>query len=1086
MRVNGVDLRNVRQVDDAALARFDGLSHLLSLNLRGTGITGDAGQHIRLHASLDGLEVSDTSFGDAGVDQLAALNHLRSFSGGNTPVTDRGAQSLARIKSLRWVTLYSTPITDAAIGYLSKLPLERLSVEVTRVTDAAMKDLQSCQTLRYLSIRETALSDAGVALIAHLPLETLFLRDTRITDRSVETLAGMKSLTKLTLSDPPITQADYEKLKQALPRCDIEWSPSTKPAVAASAASAPKVPFNQALERKAAEWVFSVGGKVEIVVSGNKPALLDRADDLPAQSFAVSAVELGRGRLVNDQSLANLDGLSGLKRLTLWETEITSNAAAHIRLHPSLSSLNVADTVFGDAGIEQIAGVTPLVVFQANGTPISDRGAQGLARMKKLHNLYLFNTQITDAGATYLSELPLERLGLQGTRITDASLKQLVKCTRLQYLSLDRTAVGDAGIALVARLPVLRELELHETRITDRSVEVLGSMKSLAKLTLSDPPISQAACDKLRAALPGCKIGLSQTAATVPASAPASVVPLERSNRLAVPPDSERQKAADAVKEVFGDEIAHAKKPEDKQALAEKLLKKAQETRDEPASAYAMLEQAQSLAIDSADAPLLAKIVTELGSRFEVEPLELLAGDLEKANQKSHPSAAFKGVAETALEQVDDALAVDQFPLAKRLSDVALSAGRKAKDPAVLKSAIDRNKGMATIKQQWEAAEEAKAVLAKTPDDPDANLAVGRYLCFVKGDWPAGFAKLAKGSDGVLKDLGAKSAADPQDAAGQADLGEAWAKAADAARGKSKAELQAAARYWLAKALPAATGLAKAKIEQHMKQLGSAGGRTSSSRVSRRPAAGTLAQQLARDRAAAEWVLGLRGKVGIMAPYLAGEQTVELLSELPPQPFALVNVELFQNKQLNDAELKHLEGLTNLTKLRLEASPIGDAGLEHLKDLTSLQVLDLSTTQITDAGLVNLRGLTNLFSLSFGNRPPITSAGLESIKDLKNLTKLVLVNTRINDAGLAVLKNFPQLQILRLDFTPVTDAGLDRLAVLPQLTELYLGDTKITDAGLPKLYVHRNLKLLFFRNVKLSDAAIGKLQAALPQCKINF
>ena len=64
-----------------------------------------------------------------------------------------------------------------------------------------------------------------------------------------------------------------------------------------------------------------------------------------------------------------------------------------------------------------------------------------------------------------------------------------------------------------------------------------------------------------------------------------------------------------------------------------------------------------------------------------------------KPRRKRTPSAAFKAIAETALGQVDAALEAEQLPLAKRLSDIALSAARKAKDPATLKTAVDRNKG---------------------------------------------------------------------------------------------------------------------------------------------------------------------------------------------------------------------------------------------------------------------------------------------------------------------------------------------------------------------------------------------------------
>ncbi len=46
---------------------------------------------------------------------------------------------------------------------------------------------------------------------------------------------------------------------------------------------------------------------------------------------------------------------------------------------------------------------------------------------------------------------------------------------------------------------------------------------------------------------------------------------------------------------------------------------------------------------------------------------------------------------------------------------------------------------------------DALAVLEKNPTHTAANLAAGRYLCFVKGDWGRGLPMLALGSDAELK-----------------------------------------------------------------------------------------------------------------------------------------------------------------------------------------------------------------------------------------------------------------------------------------------------------------------------------------------
>jgi hypothetical protein len=116
---------------------------------------------------------------------------------------------------------------------------------------------------------------------------------------------------------------------------------------------------------------------------------------------------------------------------------------------------------------------------------------------------------------------------------------------------------------------------------------------------------------------------------------------------------------------------------------------------------------------------------------------------------------------------------------------------------------------------------------------------------------------------------------------------------------------------------------------------------------------------------------------------------------------AVVSVDFYGTK-VTDAELEHLEGLTNLQTLNLLITQTTDAGLEHLTGLTKLQMLNLAGTKITDAGLVHLKGLNNLTNLS-------------------------LTVTKVTDAGLVHLKGLTKLEMLDLDATKVTDAGVKEL-----------------------------------------------------------
>ncbi len=561
---------------------------------------------------------------------------------------------------------------------------------------------------------------------------------------------------------------------------------------AASGEPPAAAPLDPAVERRTAEWALSVGAKLFVQIAAAKSVEITRADQLPPLPFTVNTIEIRNNPRVNDQSLAVLRGLSRIDRLDLTGDAVTDRGMDEVRTLTTLTTLGVSDTTVGDAGVEQIADLPRLRIFYGNNTAIGDRGAQSLARSKSLSMVFLLRTHISDAGLAHLARLPLSGLNLEYTSVSNAGVQPLQKCSTLTQLFLSATRVTDAGLGILAGMPALRMLELRRDNITDRGVEKLAALKSLQKLAITDTQITQAGYETLQTALPGCKIDWSQGAASnVAATTPTNIAPLSTLNRLPVPSSADQQKALATLKDVFKDDFAAAKKAEDKVTLAEKLLKQAQETGDDAAAMFALIGEARVLAADAADAGLSVRLVSDLGSRFQVDPLELLADDLEKSAQKSHPSSAFKAIADVALEHLDEALEADAFPLAKRLSDVALAAARKAKDSATLKTAIDRNKGLATLKQQWDAAQGAQATLAKTPDDPEANLALGRYLCFTKGDWAEGFAHLARGSDATLKDLAAKSVANPQDAAGQAELGEAWAQAADAAKGRSKADLQA-------------------------------------------------------------------------------------------------------------------------------------------------------------------------------------------------------------------------------------------------------------------------------------------------------
>ena len=96
--------------------------------------------------------------------------------------------------------------------------------------------------------------------------------------------------------------------------------------------------------------------------------------------------------------------------------------------------------------------------------------------------------------------------------------------------------------------------------------------------------------------------------------------------------------------------------------------------------------------------------------------------------------------------------------------------------------------------------------------------------------------------------------------------------------------------------------------------------------------------------------------------------------------------------KITDADLKLLNGMTELRSLYLGNTKVTDAGLIHLKGLTKLQALNLSSTNVSDAGMVFLKGMTKLRCLQLTDTK-INDTGLEHLKGLTKLQTPLLGNT---------------------------------------------------------------------------------------------
>ena len=127
-------------------------------------------------------------------------------------------------------------------GFLAQLePLSQqvhtLNLARTKVSDDGLKAIENLKNLRRLHLENTKITDAGLTHLKTLTnLEYLNLYGTQVTDSVASELEGLKNLRALYLWQTKVTPDGVEKLKKALPQCQVnigwEEPPKADPAKA--------------------------------------------------------------------------------------------------------------------------------------------------------------------------------------------------------------------------------------------------------------------------------------------------------------------------------------------------------------------------------------------------------------------------------------------------------------------------------------------------------------------------------------------------------------------------------------------------------------------------------------------------------------------------------------------------------------------------------------------------------------------------------------------------------------------------------------------------------------------------------------
>ena len=148
---------------------------------------------------------------------------------------------------------------------------------------------------------------------------------------------------------------------------------------------------------------------------------------------------------------------------------------------------------------------------------------------------------------------------------------------------------------------------------------------------------------------------------------------------------------------------------------------------------------------------------------------------------------------------------------------------------------------------------------------------------------------------------------------------------------------------------------------------------------------------------------------------------------------------------------KALRGLPKLRELSVNDTLIDEAAMKEIGQLRQLTTLYLAHNDITDAGAKHLAGMTQL-------------------------TKLGLLQKGITDDSVPALMKLQAVEILLVDQTGFTDAAVKTFATLPKLTEIDVRAEKITPEGVKTLAACKSLRRLTVHQRQVPAEVLGALR----------
>ncbi|GLD69141.1 uncharacterized protein AKAME5_002045400 [Lates japonicus] len=251
----------------------------------------------------------------------------------------------------------------------------------------------------------------------------------------------------------------------------------------------------------------------------NSPLITDSGLSILSSLVKLQYLNLASCSKLTDSCLQHIRGLKSLCFLSLDQTKVTdAGMVLYLQSAPScLSQLSLNQTAVTEATMVVLPTCVPqLRLLSIKQTKVEDVSA--LAELSSLQTLNLDGTGVTEVSLKHLATLPaLSSLSLAGIPVADGNhALQIISGLKLTHLTLPgRHSVNNTGLSHLSTLSLLLELDLTDyTQVTDQGVKQLSTMTRLKKLSLSNTQVTDAGLPSLRGLQELQELCLDRTAVT--------------------------------------------------------------------------------------------------------------------------------------------------------------------------------------------------------------------------------------------------------------------------------------------------------------------------------------------------------------------------------------------------------------------------------------------------------------------------------------------------------------------------------------------------------------------------------------------